>query len=258
MKSSVLIRALPWVIFILLFSLLISLGCWQLRRAAEKEILVAQYESRAVNKPLALSALENFDSWSAAEKEQQLFSKIELRGIFDAQHPIVLLNKIHEHRLGFHILMPFFAEGADKPILVNLGWLPHPSAGQSKKTVSHYQELPIIPAMKGTHTITVYLSEPHAGWTVGPPIAGEISWPLPMTYLDWNTFEAAYHHSVAHYVGLLSEEEKIGFIRTWYPVTILPARHVAYAVQWFALALTLMLIVVFLQIRARRKGRDLS
>ncbi len=44
-------------------------------------------------------------------------------------------------------------------------------------------------------------------------------------------------------------------IRTWHPVTILPARQVAYAVQWFALALTLAVIVIVLQIRSRKKGK---
>lgn len=254
-KGVLLKKLLPWALFIILLSLLLSLGCWQLQRASEKKLLLQHYAQRLSAPPLSVQVLPEFERLTAQEWEFKRFSKVQLSGRFDAAHAIVMLNKIHEHQLGFHILIPFFAKGQDKPVLVNLGWVPHPAQGRGSKVTSYYQEIPTLPSLKGEYTFTGYIDLPGKGLTIGPAIAGDSTWPLPMTYLDFKAFEQAYHRTVFPYVVLLAENEQIGFIRVWHPVTMSPDRHVGYAVQWFSLAFTLVLIVIVLQLRQRKRRK---
>jgi surfeit locus 1 family protein len=44
---------------------------------------------------------------------------------------------------------------------------------------------------------------------------------------------------------LLDESDEHGFLREWQPVyTVSPDKHLAYAMQWFTLALVLLLIYI--------------
>jgi len=45
---------------------------------------------------------------------------------------------------------------------------------------------------------------------------------------------------------LLDDHQDGGFKRDWRPATIKPVRHIGYAVQWFALALTVVIIYLVL------------
>jgi cytochrome oxidase assembly protein ShyY1 len=52
---------------------------------------------------------------------------------------------------------------------------------------------------------------------------------------------------------LLDPGEPDGFVRHWSAPGFPPMRHIAYAVQWFALALTLLVIYVVTNLR---RGTD--
>ena len=52
---------------------------------------------------------------------------------------------------------------------------------------------------------------------------------------------------------LLDPAEPDGYVRSWAPPGFPPMRHIGYAVQWFALALTLLAIYVVTNIG---KGRS--
>jgi surfeit locus 1 family protein len=54
---------------------------------------------------------------------------------------------------------------------------------------------------------------------------------------------------------LLDAGEPDGYVRNWLAPGFPPLRHIAYAVQWFALALTLLVIYVVTNLR-RGIGRD--
>jgi surfeit locus 1 family protein len=48
---------------------------------------------------------------------------------------------------------------------------------------------------------------------------------------------------------LLDPAEPDGYVRSWAPPGFPPMRHIGYAVQWFALALTLLVIYVVTNLR---------
>jgi surfeit locus 1 family protein len=56
-------------------------------------------------------------------------------------------------------------------------------------------------------------------------------------------------------VVLLAPDSPYGFVREWQPAPTGSERHLAYAVQWFAMAL--MLLIIYLVISTRRVVRKL-
>jgi surfeit locus 1 family protein len=61
--------------------------------------------------------------------------------------------------------------------------------------------------------------------------------------------------STATELVLLDASEPEGFVRNWQAPGFPPVRHIAYAVQWFALALTLAVIYVVVNLRRAPQGR---
>jgi len=48
---------------------------------------------------------------------------------------------------------------------------------------------------------------------------------------------------------LLDAGAEDGYLRRWRPIEFGPDRHIGYAVQWFALALTLLIIYIVVNFR---------
>ena len=47
----------------------------------------------------------------------------------------------------------------------------------------------------------------------------------------------------------MDENEQTGFIRNWKPVVLLPEKSTSYAVQWFSLALALLVIYIVVNLK---------
>jgi surfeit locus 1 family protein len=50
-------------------------------------------------------------------------------------------------------------------------------------------------------------------------------------------------------IVLLDPEQPDGFVRAWQPSVFPPERHLSYAVTWFALAATVVVLFVALNLR---------
>ena len=59
------------------------------------------------------------------------------------------------------------------------------------------------------------------------------------------------HKSVYPFIIRMRPESAHGFIREWPVVAMSPSRHLAYAVQWFAMALVVVLLFIVLNIKKK-------
>jgi surfeit locus 1 family protein len=55
---------------------------------------------------------------------------------------------------------------------------------------------------------------------------------------------------------LLDPAEADGYTREWRPALMSPEKHLAYAIQWFMMAGTIMIIYVVLTIKAARRAKQ--
>lgn len=226
------------LVFILLFT---SLGFWQLSRAREKATILNEYQSRAQIGPLSTKDLQRPDDWR--------FYQIKMVGTFDDNHTILLDNKTFNGKVGYEVYTPFLAKGMDSPVLVNRGFIP---MGVSRDA------LPAIPkAPKGTITIQGMLNVPPAYFSLGEIRSdGKSEWPLRVEYINLPQIGKLMDSKLYPYILNINAESPSALQVKWQIVSIDPNKHKGYAVQWFALALTLLIISVVLnRSPSHKKGR---
>ena len=204
------------------------LGQWQLGRAAGQRTLERQF-AQATGAAHALSS---------AMDHVPRYQRVEVRGHYDARHQILLDNITLDGRVGYYVLTPLRrSDGA--LLLVKRGWVPQ---GASRG------ELPPIDVDDGPRTVTGRIDElPRAGIHLAAVDAGD--WPRVMNFPDSREVAAVLGGRVYPQILLLDPAAKDGFQRAWRPPGLGPLRHLAYAVQWFALALTAVILFIVMSLR---------
>lgn len=80
-------------------------------------------------------------------------------------------------------------------------------------------------------------------------------WPQLIESLNPEMIQSLLQKPVYSSIILLSPNQPHGFERVWTPNLGMPAQHhLGYAIQWFALALTLVIIYIVLNTRREKHG----
>lgn len=205
-----------------LMALLASLGSWQLDRAAQKRALRAAFEVQVNAPPLDL-ALHKVEPVT-----NHAWRGVTAVGRYEA--PVLLLdNRVRDGRIGYEVLTPFRLEDGTR-ILVDRGWL---LAG-ARRT-----ELPTIPVPAEVTALRGRLAPaPSTGLVMGdaaePEALGPDFWRLQ--HIDFTVLDRHFAPGFLPMLVYLDAAEPGGYDRNW----TLPApddgKHTAYAVQWFAMA----------------------
>lgn len=233
------IRIKNWklaLLALIFFSLFISLGCWQVTRAHQKTNLIRAFNARTQQTPLSAAALHT--------RQDLRFYRAELTGHFDNEHTFLLDNKIHKGKIGYEVYTPFIVDGLPSLILVDRGFIP------MQGTRDH---IPIIKQLSGSMKVSGLLNLPPAYAALGEMRAnGETSWPLVIEFIDLRLISQLLNQSFSPYVLSLSPSHPAAYPITWQAVTMTPERHMGYAIQWFALAIALLILFVALNLKRSR------
>ncbi|MEJ8567506.1 SURF1 family protein [Elongatibacter sediminis] len=212
------------------------LGSWQWQRMGEKERLIAEFE--------AAPELE----YSAATRDREGYSRVALYGRFQSDWHVLRDNRIERGRPGVEVFSLFLPDHGPG-LLVNRGWLPLPADRRS---------LPAVPTPDGRVRISGLLAPPpEPGVRLGEAVFPENpKGPILMTYFDFQQISDRMEDGLHDAVLLLDAADPSGFgARAWEPTVMRPGQHRAYAVQWFALAATAVIIWLLLGYR-RTRARD--
>lgn len=224
-------RPTPFAVALMLagIAIFVALGTWQLHRADEKEILLARF-AQAAHAPLqSLASIED-------NPPPTSYPHVKVRGRFDAQHVYLLDDQTHADRLGIEAFAPFTPDNRDEALLVNLGFLPRQGVDQS------LPQLPPIPVQEITLT-GIYAPPPRPGLKLGGnPLPLQRAWPKLVTWVDLSNIGEDLHRTLYPRVLLLDADPASPYLRQWTPDAMPPARHRAYALQWFTFALAAIVI----------------
>lgn len=232
-------RLIPTVAAILTVALFTSLGMWQLDRAEEKRELFRAFDQASEDgaEPAPLSLAERADP-------ELRYRWVEGTGRY-LDRQFLVDNITRDGRTGYYVLTPFRPEGGGRLLLVNRGWVP---AGERRA------DLPRVPAPDGLADVRGRLDHlPRPGVELGEAPAQE-GWPRTLVYPRMEELAQALGEPVADWTVLLDGAAEGGFRRDFRPAVFGPERHLGYAVQWLALAATVVIVWVVLTLRSRTRG----
>ncbi len=231
-------NAIPTLAMILLLPLLLGLGVWQLDRAQQKQQLQKHFVERGRLQALEVGSVE-------LDGNRHHFRRAQAQGVFEPVQQILLDNRVHRGRAGYHVLTPLRVEGTHTRILVNRGWIPW---GEDRRV------LPVIDTPTDNVLVAGRLRRPHDGYFTLEDESDLSSPGIVWQNLDLGRYENVTGVAVEPLVLELDpgDAQVGGFVREWrdYKDDWI-ARHRGYAVQWFALAAALVLIYVVVNIRPR-------
>jgi cytochrome oxidase assembly protein ShyY1 len=118
-------RTIPFVATVVLVTLGILLGNWQVRRVAEKTALQARLTQRSAMAPLVLDG-------SPVDPAAVEYRHVVVTGEFVPNWPLYVGNRPLDGRFGFIVLMPFKIAGSGKVVLVARGWVPRDPGAQDR------------------------------------------------------------------------------------------------------------------------------
>ncbi|MGQ4276776.1 SURF1 family protein [Pseudidiomarina sp. E22-M8] len=217
---------LATLITLLAIVFLVKLGFWQLERAAEKQKLFDDFAAAQT----AFQPLPQDPSTSAR------YTPVKVTGTF-ADSYLLLDNKIHQGNAGYHVIGLLNANDRSELVPVNLGWVP---VGPDRR------KLPMLELPSTEQEVIGWLYRPaEDAFTLAEQIVEPGPAPWRVQQLDFNAIGSALELPIANYLVLLSEAASYGWPRQWQPQVMTPAKHQAYALQWFSLAIACLVVFIF-------------
>jgi len=216
-----------WLMFLMMLAgllLFISLGLWQLDRAAFKDAIKTGFETRL---NASYRPLENLEALSEPDGQIMQFEKLIIAGHYDSGRNILIDNQIYRGQAGYHVLTPFKINGVDKMVLVNRGWV---ILGNSR------DELPSIEAPMDGGVVQGIVSIPDTGGFRMGEVSLNDKWPQVIPYVDIDAMQTQFQGRLLPIILWLDPEQTGHYQRQWNPVWADPEKSRAYAWQWFAFA----------------------
>ena len=219
--------AFKWMLIIsaaLLVPALIGLGFWQVDRAEQKKQLIHSWSQQQVQ-----TRIPQLSEFSAGQ-----YMNLNLQGYFDRQHYFLLENRFRDGKLGFEVLVPFSTEFGER-VLVNLGWI---KAGNNRV------EKPVVTIPQSLNSIQGGARLIRPGFSLGALSVDQI-WPIRIQQLDATYISQLLSTDILP-IEIRVKTSVIPELRLDWPVSVMkPEKHLAYALQWFAMALALLVLIIW-------------
>ena len=223
-------------------ALFVCLGFWQLQRYHWKKELIRDYTTRIQKAPLSLNQLQ----WP---RERLLYYRVQISGDIGQKPNLYWQNRYYQDRYGYHVLTPLWVASTHKYLLVDRGF------------ISTLPKVNKIDPLKGEQTITGIIYYPDkAGFILGSAYSRNAAGQMLVQTLNFSaiaqTLKASVYPFILYvqspleadkgYSWPLSEQKIAQNNRqelSFFGTITLPSRHLGYAVQWFAMALVLAILV---------------
>ena len=249
----------------------VSLGRWQLSRAAQKEALQADIDAQKL-KP----ALTQAEFLALEKASDSLHRPVRLRGLWLPTQTVYLDNRQMHGTPGFYVLTPFALEGTEQAVMVQRGWIQRNFVDRTQlgavETPAGIVEVTGLIEPPPSHLLELGTSAPTpvpaasapataASAPAAPAPAAEGYSPIRQN-LDLEAFRAETKLPLRTDVSLQqSGPASEGLQRDWPAPALGLERHYGYAFQWFGLSALVVILYVWFQFitpfrHSRRRARD--
>jgi len=223
----------PSLATLLILPVLIALGLWQLDRADQKrsqhEIVMKRQLQEAIDINRAGTRIN--------DKNEMLWRNVSANGHFNEDIQILLDNQVMNNQAGYFVFTPFTLTGSGKWFLLNRGWV---TVGKDRS------QLPVFNRTEGTVSIAgTATNAPVTGVSLGEVVDEQMA---PGVYrlqvIDIAHISGLIGIELMPYIIRLNPDSQYGYARVWHRPESGENVHLAYAFQWFLLAITLLLIYI--------------
>jgi surfeit locus 1 family protein len=208
------------------------LGIWQLAREDEKRDLIKMREARLAQPAISVSDLDaegNIDG-----------TPVRMTGYFDERFILLLDNRVLEGHVGFEV-HHLFHDDAGGDYLVNRGFV---AMGRTR------DQLPEVSLPGVSVNIRGVIYQPKdAPYTLSKDDDLGDNFPVIVQQVDVTSLMALTGSTIFPYVIRLDERESGSLPRYWPDTVMVPAQHRGYAIQWFTMAIVVVLAWIFFSFR---------
>lgn len=224
-----------------LLPLLIGLGFWQLDRQQQKLQILNVYQQRISAPPLSL-----IDHWQRLQDEDASYRRVQLRAHLRPRPLILLDNRINNGVVGYEVIQSAVLDDS-RIVWLNRGWVP---AGRTR------QDLPTPVTLAGSIVLQAHVYIPLGKPFIlsNQPLSVGSETPIIAQQIDMaELLQMSKPAEAFPYLLRLEEGSSAALEVQWPAVNTRPEKHQAYAIQWFAMAIAL---IVFYVLRSIEKKPD--
>ena len=217
------------------FVLTVWLGNWQSERAATKRALQARYDTATREAAIHVGG-------TLLDRDSVLYRKLEVQGVFDDAHTILIDNRVLDGVAGYHVLTPLKIDGSQLAILVNRGWV---AAGRTR------EQLPLPPTPRGQVKLEGMAVDPHSRYI---ELAHTAQQGRVWQNLDFTRYAADTRLTLQPVLLLQTSAQNDGLQRVWPRPDTGVNMHLSYAIQWYSLATTLAVLWLVMNVKRYREN----
>lgn len=217
------------IVTVVAVGILSSLGMWQLQRADQKNTRLFELENKQAQGLLRLSDVYRFD--------EPRDVRVQLSGELQAEKVFLWDNRVVSGKVGYEVIVPL-KTGAET-VLVNLGWI---------QGTGYRDQLPgiLVPEFSQFEGISW---EPQDNKFIASETLSDKTWPVVIQQVNIKQIGELLGEEPAPFAVALELPESTGFVNNHKPVVMPPEKHIAYAVQWFGLAIACFVIFIVASIK---------
>ncbi len=224
---------------VVVFSILVKLGFWQLARAQEKRAIESEIAQRANRSAVSLGALTEL------EVVQPTGIRVTLSATPVTKRYLLLDNQSHQGEVGY-LALQLTKTSSDQFILLERGFVVAPNTRDV---------LPKVDWLQQPFTVEGRLYKRSAN-PLSHDLYMESGVPNRIQNLNITQLKEAWQVEIEPYVlqpdVKASQMANWQYAQPWQPVSLSPDKHTGYAVQWFSMAGVLVLINIVLLMRIVR------
>lgn len=226
-------RLWAFVLTLAACALMVSLGQWQGRRAAEKRDLAGRFEQARQAAAVPVPA-------AAVAAEALAYKRLSAKGTFVPGFTLLLDNKVYRGRPGYYVVTPLRLAGSEMHVLVNRGWV---TAGKRR------EDLPAIATPPGEVAVEG-IGQPHAPHAFSPG-GGH---PPGRVWQNVGLEEFAQWSGLKLQPVFLEQHSPAsdGLVRDWPRADFGIEKHVGYSIQWYLFAAVAAVIFIVLSFERER------
>lgn len=223
-------------------SLGVALGMWQLDRADQKIALQRDREQQSTKEPLAAQVLLG-EQTASEQLDVLIHRRMVLKGEWLADQTVYLDNRQMNAKPGFFVVTPLRIEGSATHVLVQRGWV--------QRSFTDRAALPRITTPSETVQVAGHLAPwPSRLYDFGGDQTGSIR-----QNLNYDLYQKEIGVQLLGVTLLQSGPPSDGLLREWPVVVSGVEKHHGYAFQWFGLSGLIALLYVWFQIVQPRRNK---